>query len=74
MKNCLLAIASISLLGMAACSEQRPATQEELAIAKAWLTCKQKRWDEVYSKMGTIGANFAVQKACGAEPLYVPQD
>lgn len=74
MKYYLLALASISLFGVAACSEKRPATEQELTIAKAWLACKQEKWDEVYSKVGTIGANFAVQKACGEEPPYVPDE
>ncbi len=75
MKNCLLIIASISFLGMVACSEESPATEQELSIAKAWLTCTQlEKWDEVYNQIGTLGKNVAVRKECGAEPPYVPDD
>ena len=74
-KICLPTIASISLAGMVACSEERLATEQELSVAKAWLTCtQQEKWVKVYNQVGTIGKNIAVRKECGAEPPYVPDD
>lgn len=60
---------------MVACSEERLATEQELSIAKAWLTCaQQEKWDEAYNQIGTIGTNLAIRNECGAEPPYVPDD
>ena len=74
-KICLLTIASISLAGMVACSEERPATEQELSVAKAWLTCaQQEKWDKVYNQTGTFGKKVAVRNECGEEPPYVPDD
>ena len=74
-KYCLLTIAGISLAGLVACSEERPATEQELSVARAWLACTQlEKWDKVYKEVGTIGKNLAIRNECGAEPPYVPGD
>ena len=60
---------------MVACSEERPPTEEELNVAKEWLTCsQQEKWDKAYKDVGTIGTNLAIRTECGAEPPYVPDD
>ena len=70
-----LTTVSISLAGIVACSEERPATEYELSVAKEWQTCaQQEKWDKVYNEVGTIGRNIAVRNECGAEPPYVPDD
>ena len=74
-KNCLLTITSISLAGMVACSEERPATEQEYIVAKAWLECaQQEKWDDIYKQVGTIGKKVAMRKECGAEPPYVQDE
>ena len=75
-KNCFLTIVGISLVFMVACSEEkRLPTEEELVVAKAWLTCtKQEKWDETYNQIGTLGTRLAIRNECGAEPPYVPDE
>ena len=74
-KNCLHTIAGISLASLVACSEERPATEQELIVAMAWLECaQQEKWDEVYNQSGFLGKKIGIQNECGEEPPYVPDD
>jgi len=74
-KKILLTIAGISLAALVGCSEQRAPTEQEYNDGKAWLECsQQEKWDKVYEQSGTFGRKFAIQKECGEEPPYVPDD